>query len=601
MKALVRDYLASLRERDELDAVLPELLGELGFHVFSRPGRGTQQLGVDVAAIGKGEDGEDAVFLFSVKPGNLTRREWSNDSPQSLRPSLEEILDAYIENRIPVEYRGLKVVICIVIGGEVHEHMREKLRGFFGKHTSLKISFQEWDGDRLAELILRGLLREEILPAELRSSFRKAIAMLDEPDVSMQHFTELVRSLLKKDKGSKTRLRVARQLNICTWILYVWARGVGNIEAPYRASELALLATWELVRRSIDNKGVPNKDLNRVLRHAIGLHLDVSGAFVDKITPSVGVMHGISAAIESRSSLDVNLALFGVLGRIGLWGLWMHWLKAHASEGTHSFGDGFDNAVTAGIKLIRNNPTLLLPVSDQQTTDIALFLQLWLAESMDLSEVRSWLVEMTGRLNYAIRTRGHYPSCSTDYAELDDHQSHHKDDEFFKEATAGSTLIPLIAAWLHALGETEAFDALAKLVKEELDHCTLQLWLPDTSSEPAMYIGGEQHGRALTDLSLDQGGQTLVSTIAEACKRTDEFQKLSPIVFDSWPILFVACHYYQLPVPANLWIFPLLPQEKSPPPAAATPAPAENASVDRATSAGKKLGAKKMTAAKGHK
>ena len=140
MKAIVRDYLASLREREELDAVLPELLGELDFRVFSRPGRGTHQLGVDVAAIGKGADGKDAVYLFSVKPGNLTRKDWMNDTPQALKYSLEEALQVYLRNRLPVEYRKLKVVICIVIGGEVHEHMREHLRAFFEQHETDQIS-----------------------------------------------------------------------------------------------------------------------------------------------------------------------------------------------------------------------------------------------------------------------------------------------------------------------------------------------------------------------------------------------------------------------------------------------------------------------------
>ena len=62
MKLLIRDYLASLRERDELDAILPDLLSELGFNVYSRPQRGTSQLGVDIAAVGKME--RESSFCF---------------------------------------------------------------------------------------------------------------------------------------------------------------------------------------------------------------------------------------------------------------------------------------------------------------------------------------------------------------------------------------------------------------------------------------------------------------------------------------------------------------------------------------------------------
>jgi hypothetical protein len=113
MKLLFRNYLASLRERDELDAILPDLLSELGYTVYSRAQRGTAQAGVDVAAVGKDEDGERKVFLFSVKQGDLTRQSW-NEGTQALRPSLDEILDSYIPNRIPKRYHTVerKVGLC---------------------------------------------------------------------------------------------------------------------------------------------------------------------------------------------------------------------------------------------------------------------------------------------------------------------------------------------------------------------------------------------------------------------------------------------------------------------------------------------------------
>src|SRR5262245_52470170 len=124
MKLLIKQYLASLRERGELDAVLPDLLSESGFHVYSRPQRGTTQNGVDIAAYGRDEDGVDKVFLFSVKAGDLTRRDWNDGSPQSLRSSLDAIRDAYIPNRIPVEYAERKIVICLCFGGELQEQLQ---------------------------------------------------------------------------------------------------------------------------------------------------------------------------------------------------------------------------------------------------------------------------------------------------------------------------------------------------------------------------------------------------------------------------------------------------------------------------------------------
>lgn len=57
MKLILKQYLSSLKEREELDALLPDLLSQMGLNVFSRPGRGTRQDGVDVAAFGSIDGG----------------------------------------------------------------------------------------------------------------------------------------------------------------------------------------------------------------------------------------------------------------------------------------------------------------------------------------------------------------------------------------------------------------------------------------------------------------------------------------------------------------------------------------------------------------
>jgi hypothetical protein len=559
MKLLIRDYLASLKEREELDAILPDLLSELGFTVFSRPRRGTLQRGVDIAAIGE-DDGERKVFLFSVKQGDLTRQDWDG-TPQALRSSLNEIRDVYIHNRIPARYMKLKIVICLAFGGDVHEQVRESLTGYINDNTTDQISFDEWNGDKIAGLILKGILREEILPKKMRSSFQKAVAMVDEPDVSFEHFSRLAQELRKAGAVSvKTRVRAGRQLNICLWILFVWARDVDNLESPYRASELALLTVWELLRPTIGKKQREAKLLNLVLHQVIKLHLRIASDFLEqKVLPYAQVCHGVSMSFDTRSSLDVNLALFEVLGRIGLAGLWVHWIGGkHDEANRESAKNSVVHFTQTGLSLIRNNPALLLPISDRQGTDIALFLLLWLASGLDSDGVTSWLREMANRLDFAMRTRGRYPSSATDYHELAEHPCDRSDD-YFKESTSGSTVIPLIASWLEAFGQVDAVETLSLFVREELEHCTLQLWMPDDMSESELYVGDNNHGRALCDMTLSEGGSQLLATIAEACRIDSAFGNLSPIKTGFWPVILVACHHHKLPIPPSFWVEELTP------------------------------------------
>src|SRR5262249_1609358 len=158
------------------------------------------------------------------------------------------------------------------------------------------------------------------------------------------------------------------------------------------------------------------------------------------------VLHGLSLSMGSRNAVDVNLAAFEVLGRIGVAALWMKWLGDQGSDPEERIArEGIAHYTRAGLVLIRNNPALLLPVPDRQSTDGALFLLAWLESGLDGQEVSSWLDEMANRLDFTVRARGRYPLTSADYRDLTDHPVD-RSDEYFEESTAGSTLIPLLSA-----------------------------------------------------------------------------------------------------------------------------------------------------------
>ena len=123
MKRLIREYIALLKEREELDAILPNLLRQMNFEVLSEPRRGTAQHGVDIPAVGSLNAAQESVYLFSIKPGNLTHASWNGPSTQSLRQSLDKIIDVYIPTKLPVRYRELPIIICICIGGVINEEV----------------------------------------------------------------------------------------------------------------------------------------------------------------------------------------------------------------------------------------------------------------------------------------------------------------------------------------------------------------------------------------------------------------------------------------------------------------------------------------------
>lgn len=551
MKLIIRDYLASLRERDELDAVLPDLLSECGFTVLSRPGRGTTQHGVDVAAVGFDDDGLRKLFLFSIKQGDLTREEW--DAPlQGLRSSLNEIRDAYLKSRVPKRYASLPVVICICFGGDIREQVQPMVSGYIEENSTHQISYDIWNGDKLAGMVGAGLLREKVLPAALQSKLRKAVALVDEPDVSFQHFAKLVAEISENGKRSKaSRVRAARQIYVCLWMLFVWSRDANNVEAAYLASELAVLRIWELGREILPKNNAESRILDQILAQTVGLHLTVCEEFLEKkIFPTVNILHATSMAINTRCAVDVNLKLFDVLGRIAMAGLWLGWQVRRS--GREASGP-MKVILAKAMELIQNNPALSHPLRDDHAIDMALILLLSCQSGELHSEVNNWFSQVIDNIDFSYRGERNYPCVFSNYQDLLHHPKR-GDKEYFKDATSGSILIPLLAAWAAGVRHAGAFDTLAKLKSEILQHCTLQAWIPADDTEDRIYIGNTDHGFCLSDLPVEGDGSSLLQVLKEACDRDEALENLSAVKMDVWPLVLVACRHYRLPVPPQFWI-----------------------------------------------
>lgn len=559
MKLIFRQYLASLRERRELDAVLPDLLSELGYTVISRPSIGTRQYGVDVAALSPPDSGgKRKLYLFSLKQGDLTRADWDG-TPQALRSSINEIIDVYIPTRVANTYRKYDVVICLCFGGDVQEAVRDNMTNFTNGLTRKGLSFDEWNGDYLAGLLVDGVLREQLVRPELRTHFQKAVAMVDEPEVAFTHFAALIRGICATiGTTSKQRTTILRQLSICLWVFFVWARDTRNIEAPYRASERALLHAWQLVHEDIAQTGKASDEVGIAYADLADLHFTIWDALIgEKILPFVDKQHAISVAVNSAASGDVNLKLFENLGRVAMRGLWHLWSKSGAALLPEVRSDWELPEATElaqqTVLLIRNNPILLSPITDEQVVDVGvtlLFLSMleqWNQAACNYAEA---VIE---RITLAYRTHSRYPTIHSDYRTIIGHP-HERTDEFRQAQTKGSTLIPLLALWAASLGGARSAAHLAQFTTKFMSHCNAQFWIADADTEDRIYVGDTQHGASLGGLPITEDGAELMRILEAECSPSEPFLQLSAIRLGHWPILALACRHYRLPLPPDLWM-----------------------------------------------
>jgi len=555
MKLIIKEYLASLREREELDAVLPDLLSQMGMNVFSRPGRGTRQDGVDVAALGSIDGDEETVYLFSIKPGDLRRPDWNSASPQSLRPSLDEIQDAYIRNRLPKQHREKKIKICICVGGDIREEVRQDIEGYKDRYSNEQVSFEEWNGDKIASLIESYFLREELLPEAARSRLRKALALIDEPDISYKHFAILVDSILGEDiSKAAQRIRAVRQLSICLWILFAWAREQSNLESTYRAAELLLLRLWNIAREYAGKKNKTAKSIHSVYRSVLNTYLNVGNELFSKsVLPHSSKIHGLSSAVRGSTSLDINLRLFDLAGRTALYGIWLLWYAHTFQEGSDHQNVLLETSSTYADtlkQLVNNNPILLLPIKDDQCIDVALGVLL-LVMNGDQDSIEGWLANIIDRAIFAYRFQYPYPCNISAYHELLEHPQH--DDTYQQNATVGSILYPFISILAAMIEAHELYAAVKSFKHDKLQHCNFQYWYPDDSSENHLYVNDEIHGANLSGIDVEAAPEDLLKQVFDECDNMRQFWELTAVKHGFWPLVLTACRHYRLPIPLHLF------------------------------------------------
>ncbi|MGI2879323.1 hypothetical protein ACRTDO_00805 [Vibrio furnissii] len=556
MKLILKQYLASLRERQELDAVLPDLLSSMGMNVFISPTRGVKEYGVDIAAVGQlQDDKEESVYLFSVKSGNLTRETWNGRSNQSLLPSLQEILFGFMPTRIPSQHSSKPVVICLCFGGDINSGIRQEVTGFENYNSRDKLRFEEWNGDKLSELIQQYLLKEELLPSASQALLRKSLALLEEPESSSNHFSLLIDEVLSKATDADSITSSITRINVCLWVLFSWCRDGGNLEAAYLSSERALLLAWDKVKGHYTGRNKPSQSFDSIL----DTYQQITDCYVDRcLIPYVGLKYALSHAVHSPCSIDVNIKLFDVLGRLAVKG---HWIldslsKSYAKK-PPTDGESEEQQrlrlrlrdVTSTINLLAiNNPILLSPYKDSQAIDFGLVLTLLSNNSEFDRFVQSWLSGMVDRCIFTFECDGMYPIVYNSYEKLLEHRNKDKTNSNYKnKVTEASVLYPLLAVFCSLYKLDSASQDLEAFAKDKLTHSTLQYWYPNQRSEQYMYSNSSMHGSASTDFPMN--GSTALEHIKQECINADSFKSMSAVTKGKAPLVLTACRCYRYPVP----------------------------------------------------
>ncbi|MGY4816486.1 hypothetical protein ACVNP3_11180 [Pseudomonas chlororaphis subsp. piscium] len=476
IQLVLSHYLSGLRERNELDALLPELLKAMGHSVLSRPQIGPAQAGVDVLSTKPGDDGINEVYIFIIKFGNVGRADLYSGQ-QAIDPSVREACTDFIRNRLPEHLKPLRKKIVLVSNGVL---LQEAQAGYSGLSAEVaerplcKLDF--WGSDQLTPWIEQYLFDETLLLDKGKSHLRAALAGLEESGTAIGRFSRFVEACFETPTGEAEQSASTRKkkfLRRCAtasmgWaVLLVWGESEENLKPGVVTGEQLILRMWaEAVKLGLST----DTTFTERLETMVGLQTRVLLEYFEKIMP---VLTNPRAVLSYRPErIFYSELIFEELGRLAILLLLVQQIPNQEEL----------RAVIRGelIHLINQHPGARLPPYDGHTIDLTLVFTALMGES-DWNNVQVLVSEVVARLLRALQTNCYLP-VDTDH--LEDAVSFHVTQkagsrDFFKT----STLVPALASVAALLNDDETLQILRDEVLPLMKGVTLERWFPEASLE----------------------------------------------------------------------------------------------------------------------
>ncbi|MCK9171503.1 MAG: hypothetical protein M0P01_13915, partial [Treponema sp.] len=480
MILVLKEYLSLLKESRELDALLPDLLLSMGFSILSRPQIGVKQFGVDLAAVGKAENGEKKLFLFVVKQGDIDRNTWDNGS-NAVMQTFMQVLNVYIPKHIPEECANLKINIILCTGGDLLQVIIDDWTGFKKQNKTNNIDFQFWGGDQLSKYIEQYMLNEHIISNEYRSLLRKTLSLLPEPSYEMADYYKILQLLFFKNKTKKVlqkeiekRLRTA---NLMLDIVLAWARDADNLRPAVLAAERTVLNAWNYIA------DLNSKRSKKVTDSFINIYMSLTSIYseyINKFISYYGYKNGLNGFSCSGDSDVETIVLFehqGILATCGCLNL----LIGSRNKDPGRIKNAM--AVCENLKqLIPNHPCLYNPLYDSHSIEISLTIFLLLGFH-EIEFLSNYIYQLINHIAFAYNVMGkHFPADMDKFEDVIIESKENKND--FMQL---STLFMQLAAWIACIGDEQLYVCFLKIVKYIFPKTYTQYWYPDKKAEDVIY------------------------------------------------------------------------------------------------------------------
>ena len=307
---IVRDYLESLKESEELDYIFPLFLESQGFIILSKPteSKGLSQYGKDVVAIGY--DFNDKIkkrFYFELKGGN------DRHVTNSTFVKNDGIKESLIEAKYRIfeftnkEHAKLPLKIVLVHNGELKTSVKDTFEGFVNSEfpQTGNIEFDRWGISELTGLFSVKFFGEFLLSDKNTTRlFNKTLVNLDVEDKVSNNFTQLLDLLfsdIKKEEYTKSLPRKWKlffeSLRLISFIIYTESKGYNNLDISKRYLTHLVIHLWFWV---LKNNLEQKKEIIQYVNKVINFYLFVITEYFQRTLPIAYLVNGLFSEVGGR-------------------------------------------------------------------------------------------------------------------------------------------------------------------------------------------------------------------------------------------------------------------------------------------------------------
>lgn len=469
MRLIIKDYLACLKEKDELDLLLCDLLLQMGYATHNVPKTGNRQYGVDIRA-----DNEKELLLFVIKQGDMNRTNW-NCGQNAVRQSLDEIHDSYMV-MINGSDREKKLNIVVATNGVMDEAVRPNWEGYKRENTlwdGITVEITFWDIDTITSYIQKFLFDEYLFGNEMRSLLRRALYYVEESDYRRAYYERLIDNYLAEldEKiGKRKREKILSGVFLATQMIAYYAANCSKYRIGIMVSEYLVIRYWKYL---FEHKQFGSEN------HIVWLYKYL--AQYEKWNQEY--YSAVKFCCEGKSRLLLNnpveqrVILYEMLGYLTSYAYYLYFKNQINKRCSYELSA----VVNCVVQIFNNYPQIYYPPFDNHVGILTMVYRLF--DRLDKTEdVINLLNEFCVYMVRYYRESKKYPSPVDDFEDAINIDMGFATEEYNVSCFWGTMI-----EWIVLLDQKELYQKIQPFLTEDLSNVTKCVWLLKAEEEAKFY------------------------------------------------------------------------------------------------------------------